>query len=248
MQLENAERGHARAWHWLLAAALLVVLSACGTSIQSALFPEPSSRVLFIGNSYTDYNGGLDLELKGLDTSIAAQRIAVGGYTLQDHWNSGEALQALGAQKWDFVVLQEQSQTAVTGHALFAQYAAKFVQAIRAAGAEPVLMMTWQRPDSVQFGVTTQSLANAYYDAGNRYGARVAPAGIAFANALWQRPSIVLNSEDGHPTPQGSYLAACVLYATLYGKSPVGLRYTAQGITTDERDFLQRVAAESTGH
>ena len=59
-------------------------------------------------------------------------------------------------------MLQEQSQTAVTGRPLFDQHVRSFSAEIEAAGAQPVLLMTWERPDSVQYGVTTENLASSY--------------------------------------------------------------------------------------
>jgi len=41
-------------------------------------------------------------------------------------------------------------------------------------------------------------------------------------------PEINLNKEsDGsHPTSLGTYIAALVHYATIYGRSPIGIKYT----------------------
>jgi hypothetical protein len=72
--------------------------------------------------------------------------------------------------------------------------------------------------------------------------------GLAFARALQERPELALNVQDGHPTVQGTYLAACVIYATIFAKTPFGIHYSLSGISQDERDFLQRIAAESTGY
>ncbi len=237
-------------WRPLVAIMSLaaLLLSACAPIADVFSPPPPSSRVLFIGNSFTDFNGGVDQALKGLDPSIAAERIAPGGYTLQDHWNGGEALNAIRSQKWNYVVLQDQSQSPVTNQTEFLTYASKFGNEIKATGATPILFMTWQRPDSVQYGVTTQNLANAYYKAGNRYGIKVAPVGLAFAQALSERPAVQLYVQDGHPTIQGTYLAACVFYATLFSKTPVGLSYAPAGVSQDERDFLQKVAAGIMGY
>ena len=229
----------------ILAITVGLTLSACG-SVGSTF--NPSSRVLFLGNSFTDYNGGLDQALKGLDPSIAAERIARGGYTLADHWNGGQAVSRIHAQKWNYVVLQDQSQEPVTAPQNFDIYAGKFANEIVQSGAQPVLFMTWERPDSVQYGVTTQALANSYYAVGNRYNMKVAPVGLAFARALRERPGLALYMQDGHPIVQGTYLAACVFYATLFAKSPVGIRFALSGISNEERDFLQKVAAESTGY
>jgi hypothetical protein len=48
--------------------------------------------------------------------------------------------------------------------------------------------------------------------------------GIAWQQALAADFKFSLYAPDGsHPSPEGSYLAACVFYATLLGKSPEGL-------------------------
>jgi hypothetical protein len=176
------------------------------------------------------------------------KRLATGGYTLKDHWNGGEALAAVRGKHWNYVVLQEQSQTPVTGQAVFLEYAAKFSAEIRSAGAGTVLFMTWERPDSVQYGVTTHNLANAYYAAGSQLAAVVAPVGLAFARSLQERPGRALYIEDGHPTSAGTYLSACVLYATMLGKRPVGMTYAPPGMSAADRDFLQKIAAKSVGY
>ena len=63
-------------------------------------------------------------------------------------------------------------------------------------------------------------------------------------------PKLVLHQPDkSHPSPKGSYLAACVFYATLFDKSPVGLpaelrrgnRVLVQ-IAPDEAAALQKIA------
>lgn len=228
---------------WLgapLALCLIALLASCGS--------QPATKVLFIGNSFTFYNGGIDAQLAEMAPSCRTQLLATGGYTLQKHWNDAAELETIRSGHFSYVVLQEQSQTPVYNRALFATYAADFGRLIRASGARPVLLMTWQRPDSVQWGVTTANLAAAYQAVGANIGAKVAPAGLAFANALALRPDLVLNNPDGHPTMDGTYLAACVVYGTIFGRSPVGSHYTPAGISPDVRDFFQQVAAQTLGY
>jgi hypothetical protein len=55
----------------------------------------------------------------------------------------------------------------------------------------------------------------------------------------------VLYGSDGHPTAAGTYLAACVVYDTILGRSPVGIAYADPSISPELRTFLQRIAAES---
>jgi hypothetical protein len=60
---------------------------------------------------------------------------------------------------------------------------------------------------------------------------------------LRANPTIVLWQADGsHPSPAGTYLAACVLYARIFDASPVGVADTG-GLSPDVAQALQ-VAAE----
>jgi hypothetical protein len=70
----------------------------------------------------------------------------------------------------------------------------------------------------------TGGLNGAYFDIANELSATVAPVGIAWRGAFLSDRNVVLHQADkSHPNPQGSYLAACVFYTTLFDKSPVGL-------------------------
>jgi hypothetical protein len=70
----------------------------------------------------------------------------------------------------------------------------------------------------------TGGLDGAYFDLAKELGAQVAPVGMAWKQALAADPRLALHEPDkSHPNPTGSYLAACVFYATLLDKSPVGL-------------------------
>ena len=67
-------------------------------------------------------------------------------------------------------------------------------------------------------------LNDSYRSLADSLGAKLAPVGIAWKKALAADPPFVLHRSDkSHPTPTGTYLAACVFYATLLEKSPVGL-------------------------
>ncbi|MGH8760185.1 MAG: SGNH/GDSL hydrolase family protein, partial [Burkholderiales bacterium] len=52
--------------------------------------------------------------------------------------------------------------------------------------------------------------------------------------------------DGSHPDVIGTYLAACVVYASLYGKSAVGNSYDYYGkVDRDTTTFLQNVADET---
>jgi hypothetical protein len=232
-----------------LLCSIVLALTSCNSlgSLAARARLQPSRRVLFIGNSFTSYNGGIEKQFAGLDPGSETERIDVSGYTLQNHWNDGKAVQAIRDGKWNYVVLQEQSQTPIFDQRSFRTYAAEFDQVIRNAGGRTLLLMTWERPDSVSAGITAANLANAYTSVGNAIGVNVAPAGLAFARSLRTRPDLVLYGQDGHPTQAGTFLAACVLYASIVRTSPIGNPYSGDGISAETSVYLEQVAAASSG-
>jgi hypothetical protein len=65
------------------------------------------------------------------------------------------------------------------------------------------------------------------------------------AEAHKQNPQLNLWQEDAsHPAAQGTYLAACVFYAALFGESPEGLSYRSD-LAKEEAEWLQKVAADA---
>jgi hypothetical protein len=101
-----------------------------------------------------------------------------------------------------------------------------------------------------QNGGLVGGLNGAYLDISKELGAGVAPVGIAWKAALAADPPFVLHSQDkSHPNPTGTYLAACVFYATLLDASPVGLPGKIQhgdkvlaDIPDDQAKRLQEIA------
>jgi hypothetical protein len=111
-------------------------------------------------------------------------------------------------------------------------------------------MMTWERRDGLpqegfaDFGAMQSQLEVGYRTIGDELGATVAPVGLAWQEAVQTKPDVALWDADGsHPALPGSYLAACVLYTTLFGKSPEGLDYHAS-LPAEVAQFLQTVAAQ----
>ena len=93
----------------------------------------------------------------------------------------------------------------------------------------------------------TEGLSDAYNHIGAELSAKVAPAGLAWAKAVRERPDIVLyRADNSHPSGHGTYLAACVLYSTLTGREPKGL-YSGglANVTRENAEFLQKIAWET---
>jgi hypothetical protein len=110
----------------------------------------------------------------------------------------------------------------------------------RRAGAEPVVFLPWAAEAAAQPRLTEITTRAA-----NAAGAFVIPAGLAFARARALRPGIELTDDEARrPTLAGSYLAAAVSFAALYGRSPEGNGYHG-GLDAETATVLQRAAWEA---
>lgn len=211
-----------------------LVLGAC------SLVPPPPPRVppkvLFIGNSLTYWNEGVDQHLRGLAASasppvnIETASVAVPNAKLKQHWDQDVALEEIRTGKWDIVVLQE----GATDDATFSEYARRFDEEIRQAGARTVLFMPWGRQDSPQLYVAIEDIAQAHATVAAELGVTVAPVGLAWQRANGERPDLNLYDVDkDHPSFSGTYLAVCVIYATILGHNPSGLAYRPADVYPD---------------
>jgi hypothetical protein len=172
-----------------------------------------------------------------------------GGMTLEWHSTHAETLAAIRPGGWDWLVLQEQSLRPLDNRALFGAAARVLAAEGTVQGARVLLYMTWARQHQPHMQA---HLAEAYRAVGEAIGARVAPVGLAWAAAMAAQSGLVLHVEDrSHPNPLGSYLAACVFFAVLTGRSPEGLPVainTSQGAVTlapAKAAIAQRVAWET---
>ena len=201
----------------------------------------PPLSVLFIGNSYTYFNN-LPRLLGALSRApdsprpVVAGMVVTGGARLEDLWSDGGARAAIKSRHWDYVVLQEQSTLGsqsprVADPANFYKFARLFDQEIKTAGAQTVFYMTWARRTDPE---SQTALSNAYRHIASELHAVLAPVGEAWATVEHETPAIDLHQRDNsHPTPAGSYLAACVFYATLLHANPAGLPGTISGTPVD---------------
>jgi hypothetical protein len=205
-------------------------------------------KALFIGNSFTARN-----DLPGLVARLAEARgrrlehrlISSGGASLRTHWNAGEALQAIRGGQYDHVVLQEQSTLPVKSAKRMHENVRLFDEAIKAAGAETVLYMTWARRHEPE---SQQAISDAYTSIARELGATVVPVGVAWQTFLSKNDLPALHDKDqSHPTVAGSYLAACVFLAALFGERAAGVDGEVAGLSAKELGLLRKAAWRAWG-
>jgi len=198
-------------------------------------------NVLFIGNSYTQANdlpGTVQLMVASRGGAMRHEVIARGGALLHAHLAEGVARTRIHSGGFTHVVLQEQSQLPAVAPPVFIEAACALADLATAAGAKPVLFVTWAPRDAPQ----EQAKITASYEAvARRTGALLAPVGPTWVKTegLFRH----LYGPDGrHPSPSGTYLAALVLFKALTGKAPVEMP-VRPGVGPPMATMLEMIAA-----
>ena len=220
-------------------------------------------RILMVGNSLT-YTNNIPQLLENMckNTGIRASVDSVtrGGHSLsqyafpsQDYEKqlSDAIITKLTTQRWDYVILQGRSDETIVNEETLRKAIACLYPYIKNSGAQMVLYLTWA-PDWNGTGYDIDKrqaeIAEVYYSIARQYQCALAPSGIAFARErkLYPNMDLYYSSTDRlHPNLSGSYLSACCIYGTLFGKSPENITYSA-GLASDRAGQLRALAADVT--
>ena len=230
-----------------LVVLLLVLSFSCSES-------KKTTRILFVGNSYTYRNNMPKLferiaQSKGEQVEVS--HITRGKYTFYLHSKRKKLYRALNNQKWDIIVLQGSSRDMLRDSTRFDKrtYPAinKMLGMIEKSqkDAKVYFYMTWpyrkgdpkterfSNPDSM-----LRAIAAGYDNLRNKYKVPVIPVGKVWRNYVLTYPESKLYLRDNsHPTYQGSYLVACTMYSAIYGKSPQG----ADNLAILDQEEYQRI-------
>lgn len=240
-----------------------ILLSLCSLGIILSSYAQETKKVLFIGNSYTYFNNMPSL-LAGIASangdSLIHDSSTPGGYYFRLHKSNATTISKINSQAWDYVVMQEQSQipsltAAIVGNDWSPPHAMVLDSLIKANNTctETVFFMTWgrkngdasycgQHPPVCTFEGMQMALGSTYSFMADENNSTLAPVGMAWREARQQDSMLNLYTSDGsHPNINGSYLTACVFYATLYRKPSLGTTFYST-VDTLTAQFLQQVA------
>ena len=201
--------------------------------------------LMFVGNSFFYYNNSLHNHLrkiisgdKSVDT-INTRSITINGSSLSwhpvdaylDNKNLGSfRIDSKNDNKYiesedtsiDAVIFMDCSLCSIHPKTKdnFHKYVAKHSETIRARGAEPILFMTWPYKNKKDM---VFELREEFIKAANANDILLVPAGEAFHNLNLTHPEIDLYTPDmRHPSAEGTYLAAAVVFGTLFKKKTEG--------------------------
>ena len=206
---------------------------------------EKISSLMLVGNSFFYYNNSLHNHLGDLIkndpnvTSMKRRSITINGSDLSWHdiesYLSNEHIGSFRIDtknnnkyvpssntKIDAVIFMGCSLCPIHPDTkdTFQVYVQKYSEIIRDKNAEPMLFMSWpykNKPEMIN------SLRNVFINTANKNSLLLIPAGEAFYRFNLSYPEIDLYTKDlRHPSKEGTYLAAAVVFASLYGKATAG--------------------------
>lgn len=177
-----------------------------------------------------------------------------------------QAYRKLQTQSWDYVIIEPSRRTTPYENTVFEAElaAAKVMQRLATnAGAEILLYCVWGNNDGTltEYNATNPIAmvkGKVHYDYSRKDhvaflrtvserisqalgGVGIIDAGYAFENSIAEYPSINLyDTDERHPSLEGSYLAAATVYATIYGQSPENIGFTGGSVLYFE---MQKMAA-----
>jgi hypothetical protein len=205
-------------------------------------------RVLFVGNSLTETN-----DLPAYVAALAAasgrkletRKVTFAGFSLEDHWNQGDARAALATKSWDVVVMQQGPSALPESQVHLSRWARRFAAEARAAGTQPGLLGVW--PDSYRRTMLADVVAS-YGAAAEAAGAELYPAGAAWRAAWACNRRVRLYGPDGfHPSRLGTYVAALVVYGRLFRAPLLSPSLRPAGVPRRISRVLQWAAATALG-
>ena len=243
-----------------LKALLLICLLWLAAVPAAAAEKNDSLRVLWIGNSYTFFN-----DLPATVRDIAASKgmklnittIVKGGEHLSGHLKNPKLTEALRRGHWDYVIIQEFSSAPAADTRDVARNVYPYARAIDSLAlrhspqAKVIFYMTWGHkygnvyPTAYKLDDDYESmqerLKTSYLEMTCDNNAWCAPVGMAWREIRHTHPEYVLyNADCFHPSPLGSYLAANVIFATIWQR-PFQTAVTA-GLPAGQAETIQQVA------
>lgn len=95
-------------------------------------------------------------------------------------------------------------------------------------------------PELLTYEGMQKRVNRTYINMGKKNNALVAPVGEVWATIRKENPNVNLYLDDVHPNVTGTYIAACVFYATFFDKASAG-SYIPKEVGLETGEYIQGV-------
>lgn len=235
-------------------------------SCVEAVPRDQTLSILFIGNSIT-YSGPSASNnkfiayfkklAKSAHRKITVQKVAYGGRSLKDYGNprnyyGKKAQRAIKSRKWDYIVIQENTDYAVARYKTMEKNAKRLVRIARKKNQDVQIIFhaTWTyKKVKKLFGhiysqKKQQKLIDSHYA---RLAASVGGVISWSGDAFWAYRSnynrtSLYRRDKNHPSESGAFLSACCMYATIFRESPEAGSYCPLPVSAANASLFKALA------
>jgi hypothetical protein len=222
---------------------------------------QDTVSVLFIGNSFTFMNE-MPLMFKEIAKSkgktVHVERVTEGGKSMDWHSKQEKTYTTIRSRKWDYVILQELSNTPAQPDTKTETISLPFFRQLsdsirkNAECTKIMLYMTWgykngnsQWAEINTYEAMQARITSTYLRFSDLLSAQISPVGAVWSQVRSNYPALELYDPDSfHPSPLGSYLSAATFYASIFGDSPYGSKYYA-GLDPYTVEMIQLSASQT---
>lgn len=245
--MTSSVRGSQFAQRVSLAFVLVAGFSACATPQVAGPSNERVRSILFLGNSLTYYNdlpAMVERAAQAAGVNLRIGSVALPNVAVIDHADGlTPAREAIAAQRWDLVVLQQGPTPEGICRDTLALGAERLAPLIAAAGGSVAVLSPWTRITVP--GFLPEARRSAVI-AANAVQGKVLFVGDAWRLAMERDPSLQLHSSDGyHPGPTGSWLAALLIVEQVFAPSPGWLSSPPDGVDGASLTILREAARQA---
>ncbi len=230
-------------------------LSIFATLLCSISAVAQPVKVLSLNNSLIDFNDQYQMfndiaSAMGKDASWTKRTQL--GRTLLYHYNDELSRAMVSAKPWDYIVLQEQSSLPRLQPEILMEVVELWKKHIIAncpnTDVTIILPMNWAYSnDWTVFKKDTKRLLDSYEAVvRDTPGVKLCPIGLAFEyvfDTQGKEKCAELYCDDLHPSPKGSYLAACMQYALIFNEDPSSITFVPETINATDAAEMRRVAS-----
>ena len=229
-------------------------------SLVTLAYAQPTN-VLFVGNSYTHMNNLCKMYERLANSkgkNVFADTLAVSGSSLQGHTLRENTYKKMKARNWDYVFIQGYSRELSRDSAIIAvqtiPYAQQLIDSIKRYNPciSVYYYMTWGYADGFKDSIPDDSytlmqerIHDGYLQLSEATGNYpVAPVGMVWKQMRETYPDLNLYAPDNaHPSPYGSYIAACTFFTAIYKESPLGGTFPKK-VEQPYAENIQKMATE----
>lgn len=220
-----------------------------------------SAKVLFLGNSLTgnDLPDIVAMLTDNTTNDIYVEKLILSGRSLYEISQTDDFVVKLSSNNWDYIVMQDSPYRVAYPDSFTVFPTRNAIEIIKSMShnnyEETKLIffmpfaykdgMSWYQNYTDDFYEMQQKIYDYSIALANDYKMKIAPVGWAWYNVIYENSSIELyKSDNSHPTDEGTYLSACVIYSSIFEDELRNNDFEST-ISSASANYLQNIASST---